>query len=594
VADSGNGKNRRELKSILFADVVGYTRLMQDDEEATHKGITEVVELFEKGCEEFDGEILQIRGDGVFAIFTSAANSVRFADKIQDAVEARNRKFAENRKIRFRIGIHLGDVLQDEKFHYGDSVNIAARIEGLADTGGVCISSAVYQQVKNTVEFGFENLGPQRLKNIKEAVEVFRITKDTNTALRAASPRKPLVAEPTAAASDDSSVRPSVAVLPFKNINSDPEFDYFSDGITEDIINNLSKFHNIFVISRSSSFTYKSKQAPARQIGTELGVRYIADGSVRKAGNRVRISVQLVDSSKDQSLWTEHYDRNLDDIFEVQDEISAIICNATSVKISAEESTRLKRLLPNDLQAYDNVLKGQQRVFRYTREDMLQARKLYEAAVKLDPRYARALASIAQTLNFEWLFSWSDESEDTLDLALSIAKDAVSIDESDSRGHAGVGFVSLYQKNHDASINAYQRALQLNPNDADVISELGDTYAHAGRAAEAVELLKKAMHLNPFYPDEYLWNLGGAYYVLNDYENAIKAVEQMNNPTEGSRILAASYGQLGQVEKAGIYARKTLEAHPDFSLDQWKTMMPDKFAHDSEHFVEGLRKAGLT
>lgn len=594
MVDSGKIANRRELKSILFADVAGYTRLMHEDEQSTHERISGLVGMFGKECGEFGGEILEVRGDGVFAVFSSAADSVRFADKIQDVVEARNQKYAEDRKIRFRIGIHLGDVVRDEKFHYGDSVNIAARIEGLADTGGICISSAVYQQVRNSVKFGYENLGPQRLKNIEEAIEVFRITKDTNTAMRIASPRDTPVRASTQQETEDSMVRPSVAVLPFKNINGDPDFDYFSDGITEDIISNLSRFHNLFVISRSSSFIYKGKSVSSGQIGRELGVRYITDGSVRTAGNRVRISVQLVDTSKDQTLWTEQYDRNLDDIFEIQDEVSAIICNATSVKISAEETLRLKRLLPNSVEAYDSVLKGQQRVFRYTKEDMRQARKLYEAAVNLDPRYSRALASIAQTLNFEWLFSWADESEDTLAHALSIAKEAVAIDESDARGYAGVGFVSLYQKNHDDSINAYQRALKLNPNDADVMADLGDTYAHAGRAGDAVELLKKAMHLNPFYPDEYLWNLGGAYYILKDYEEAIRVIKQMNNPSEGSRILAASYGQLGRLEEARHHASKTLEAHPDFSLDQWKTMMPDKFAHDSEHFVEGLRKAGLT
>ena len=594
MADAGSSKNKRELKSILFADVAGYTRLMQDDEEATHLAVTELVDLFATGCKEFDGEILQVRGDGIFALFASAVNSVRFASKTQDIVEEYNKNFEDDRKIRFRIGIHLGDVVKDVRFHFGDSVNIAARIEGLADTGGVCISSAVYQQVKNSEKFSYENLGPQQLKNIRESIEVFRVVKDTNTALRVASPRKLVATTPGAAEKENLSVRPSVAVLPFRNTNGNPEFEYFSDGITEDVINNLSKFHNLFVISRSSSFTYKNKSLPAKQIGAELGVRYIADGSVRTAGNRVRISVQLVDTDKDQTLWTEQYDRILDDIFEVQDEISAIICNVTSVKISTEENLRLKRMLPNNLEAYDNVLKGQQRVFRYTREDMRQARKLYETAVNLDPRYARALAAIAQTLNFEWLFSWADESEDTLDHALSIAKEAVSIDEGDARGHAGVGFVTLYQKNHAASINAYQRALQLNPNDADVISELGDTYSHAGRAAEAVELLKKAMHLNPFYPDEYLWNLGGAHYILKDYRHAIDTIEQMNNPTEGSRILAASHAQLGQMEKARMYARKTMLAHPDFSLDQWQKMMPDKFSQDSAHFVEGLRKAGLT
>jgi len=594
VVDSGNNKNRRELKAILFADVVGYTRLMQDDEEATHKGISELTDLFARGCNEFDGEILDIRGDGIFAIFTSVVNSVRFASKTQDSVEEYNKDYPEHRKMRFRIGIHLGDVLHNAKHHFGDAVNIASRIEGLCDTGGVYISSSVHEQVKNSKYFSYEYLGLHRLKNIREPIGVFRIVKDATTAMRVASPRISAIVTAPGRNADGLLVRPSIAVLPFKNTTGNPEYEYFSEGITEDIITNLAKFHNLFVISRNSSFTYKGKMRPAKQIGAELGVRYIADGSVRTAGNRVRISIELVDTYKAQTVWTENYDRNLDDIFEVQDEISAIICNVCAVKISAEESANRERMLPGNHEAYDMVLKGQQHIYRYTREDLQLARKYYETAAKLDPRYARALSSIAQTLNLEWLFSWSDNPDETLEYALSLARQAVLLDEGDARGHARVGFVSLYQKHHEASINAYLRALQLNPNDAEVISDLADTYAHSGRSDEAVELIKKAMHLNPFYPDEYLWILGGAYYNLKQYQDAISVVEQMNNPTEGSRILAASHAQLGQLDLARTYARKTLSAHPGFSVERWSKMLPDKYPDETMHFIEGLRKAGLT
>ncbi|MDX1486647.1 MAG: adenylate/guanylate cyclase domain-containing protein [Acidiferrobacterales bacterium] len=594
MVESGDSTNRRELKAILFADVVGYTRLMQDDVEATHRGISELTDLFARGCNLFDGEILDIRGDGIFAVFSSAVNSVRFASNIQDSVEEYNKDFPEHRQIRFRIGIHLGDVLYDDKHHYGDAVNIAARIEGLCDPGGVFISGAVHEQVKDSEYFGYENLGLQRLKNIKEPIGIFRIVKDTSTARMVASPRETATVTAPETSKEHLSVRPSIAVLPFKNATGNPDYEYFSEGIAEDIITNLAKFHNLFVISRNSSFTYRNKTRSAKQIGLELGVRYIADGSVRTAGKRVRISIQLVDTLKDQTVWTEHYDRNLDDLFEVQDDISAIICNVCAVKISAEESANRERMLPGNHEAYDLVLRGQQHIYRYTRSDLQQARKYYEAAAKIDPHYARAFSSIAQTLNLEWLFSWSENPEDTLDVALSLARQAVSLDEGDARGHARVGFVSLYQKNHDISIKAYQRALQLNPNDADVIADLADTYAHSGRSEEAVKLIKKAMHLNPFYPDEYLWNLGGAYYNLKQYHDAINAVEQMNNPTEGSRILAASYAQLGQLELAQRHARKTLLAHPDFSLEQWSKMLPDKYPDETAHFIEGLQKAGLT
>ena len=594
MVNSGNSLNRRELKAILFADVAGYTRLMQDDEEATHKGISYLTGLFADGCDEFEGEILDIRGDGFFSIFTSAVNSVRFASKMQDSVETYNQDFPEHSKIRFRIGIHLGDILHDAKRQYfGDAVNITARIEGLCDIGGVYLTSSVHEQVKDSGYFSYENLGLQRLKNIKEPIGVFRILKDASTGMRIASPRKTAIVTALDMDADDLSVRPSIAVLPFKNTAGDSEYEYFADGITEDIITNLAKFHNLFVISRNSSFTYKGKVQAATQIGAELSVRYIADGSVRIAGNRVRISIQLVDTHKDQTVWTENFDRSLDDIFEVQDEISAIICNVCAVRIGKEEGANQARLLPGDHEAYDLVLKGQQHIYRYTRDDLRQARSFYEAAAKIDPRYARALSSIAQTLNLEWLFSWIDNPDETLDYALELARQAVSLDEGDARGHARVGFVSLYQKNHEASINAYKRALQLNPNDAEVIADLADTYAHSGHSEEAVELIKKAMHLNPFYPDEYLWNLGGAYYNLKQYQDAIEVVEQMNNPTEGSRILAASYAQLGQLELAQRQARITLSAHPDFSLAKWSKKVPDKYPDETTHFIDGLRKAGL-
>jgi len=594
VVENDKIEKRRELKSILFADVAGYTRLMQDDDEATYKSLRELIDLFVKGCEDFGGEILQIRGDGIFAIFNSAVNSVRFASQTQDRVEEYNRDYPEDRKIRFRIGIHLGDVLYNANHHYGDAINIASRIEGLCDTGEVFISSSVHEQVKDSKYFNYENLGLQRLKNIRDPIGIFRIVKDAPTGMRIASPRKTGIVTAPGVDADDLSVRPSIAVLPFKNATGNPEYEYFSEGITEDIITNLAKFHNLFVISRNSSFTYKGKARAATQIGVELGVRYIADGSVRIAGNRVRITIQLVDTHKDQTVWTEHYDRNLDDIFEVQDEISAIICNVCAVKIGKEENANRIRLLPGDHKAYDLVLKGQQHIHRYTRDDLQQARSYYESATKIDPRYARALASIAETLNLEWLFSWTENPDDTLEHALDLARRAVALDEGDARGHARVGFVSLYQKNHEASINAYQRALQLNPNDAEVIADLADTYAHSGHSVEAVELIKKAMHLNPFYPDEYLWILGGAYYNLKQYQDAIDVVEQMNNPTEGSRILAASYAQLGQLNLARGYARKTLSAHPDFTLAQWSKMLPDKYPEETLHFIEGLRKAGLT
>ncbi len=584
-----NNKNKRELKAILFADVVGYTRLMQDNEEATHVATTELVDIFTKGCDKLGGEMLEIRGDGIFALFTSAINSVRFADKTQDLIEKHNQKYEEHRKIRFRIGIHLGDVVKNNKHYYGDSINIASRIEGLADPGGVCISSAIYEQVKSNGSFGYEYLGPKKLKNVTEPINTYRIVKDTNTATLVASPRDPeerkqLIPE---------EIRPSVAVLPFKNTDGNPAFDYFPDGITEDIITNLSRFHNLFVIARSSSFVYKNSVLPAKVIGRELNVRYLVDGTVRLANNRVRVSVQLVDTDKGSTIWADKYDRSLDYIFEVQDEISAIICNITAVKIEKEERARSSHVLPANLHAYEYVLQGQQQIYLYTRKSVSSARKLYESAIKYDPRYARAFASMSRTLNLEWRYSWSNNPEESLSRALDLAKQAVSMDDSDARGHSELGFVYLYKKEHDLSINAYEKARIINPNDADIMADMADALVHSGKPEEALKIIKKAMHLNPFYPDQYLWHLSGAQFKLKQYRDVISTVNKANNPTEGERLLAASFAHLGDLDKAKWYANRVLEAHPNFSLRHWQEILPDKYEEDAKHYIEGLHMAGL-
>lgn len=584
-----NGDSRK-LRAVLFADVEGYTALMHQDEEGTQHAIGNCLREFENHIGQYGGEVLEVRGDGVFALFESAVNAVKFAVEIQNVIHAKYEADSENRQIRFRMGINLGEVLSDQKHIYGDSVNIASRIERLAEPGGICISGGVYQQIKNKLHFGYECMGLQELKNIQEPVEVFKVREETDGVTMAPSAR------PVAKSVDmdvGPSNRPSVAVLPFKSLNDNPEQDYFSDGITEDIITNLSKFHSLFVIARGSAFFYKSKDAALKQVGRELGVRYVATGSVRHTGNRIRISVQLVDTESGRTVWAERYDRDFDDIFDVQDEITNMIVSATASQIEAAERERMGRMTALDVQAYGLVLQGQHRVFRYTRYDNFQARRLYESALEYEPDYARAIAAISRTLNVDWRYSWVESRDEALDRALELAQKAVLLDESDARGFGELGFAHLYRKEHDASINAYTRALTLNPNDADLMSDMADALAHCGRSQEAVELLEKAMRLNPFYPDQYLWHLSGAYFNLRRYEDAIDAVMRMHNPTEGRRILAASYGHLGQLEQARSHAEKVLEAHPDFSLERWAEVQPDKNPEYTEHFVDGLKRAGL-
>ena len=584
-------RHTRRLKAIFFADVAGYTRLMGKDEDATQSTINEYISAFEKNCQSLEGEMLDVRGDGIFAVFDSVAGAVRCAIDFQDMVGTKNQAVPGDLCITFRIGIHLGDVLSGAGHYFGDSVNIAARLETVANPGGVCVSRAVYEQVKNNLQYGYEYLGPQHLKNLSEPIDAYYVHKEVNHAVMVPSPR----AETTLASSSYKAnrERASMVVLPFLNISGDPDQDYFSDGISEDITTNLSKFHNLFVIARGSAFTYKDKRVPAQQVGDELGVRYVAEGSIRKIANKIRISVQLIDAAEGQTLWGERYDRQIDDLFAVQDEITEYIVGATAVQIESAERERMRQNPPSDMEAYSLVLQGQQRLFRYTRSDNFEARQMYEAAHRADPYYARAVAAISRALNIDWRYSWSDSPEEALDQALELARRSVALDNTDSRGHSELGFVYLYRKEHGLAISAYQRALALNPNDADVMSDMADALMHAGRSEDAIELLSKAMLLNPFYPDQYLWHLGGAYYNLKRYDDGIKTVLRMNNPAEGRRLLAAAYGQLGHKTEARQHAAKVLAVHPDFSLENWAMVQPDKYPEDTEHFVEGLKKAGL-
>lgn len=576
----------RSLGAILFADVAGYSRLMGQNEQLAQTLVKQAVQTFEDHCKATSGKIQQVRGDGIFALFASAVKALECAMDAQQALQGLGKN--QDMPVQMRVGINLGEVMRDETGAFGDSINIASRLEGLADPGGVCISASVYEQVKSRLRYGYEPIGLQRLKNIREAIEVFKVVHDVTTATRSAGLR-PITQEGRKRIAD----KPSVAVLPFTDLNGDPADSWFSEGITQDITSNLSKFHNLFVIARNSAFIYRDRVISARQAAHELGVRYIVQGSVRKVANRVRVSVELADALEDRMAWGEHYDRTLEDIFEVQDDITSMVVSGTAVQIDAAERRRALITPPNLLEAYSLSLQGQQLIYRYRREDNEIARKLYTAANEVDEKYARASAGISRSLNVGWRYDWLKDQDNPLDKALEYAQTAVMLDQTDARGFGELGFAHLYRKEHDASINAYERAVSLNPNDADLIAEMADALGHSSRNEEAVQLFERAMRLNPYFPDQYLWDLGGVYYNLRRYEDAISTISRMHNPAEGQRLLAASYAQLGKTEEAKQHAEKVLAAHPNFSTKKWASIVPDKNPDDVEHFVEGLNKAGL-
>ena len=591
---NGSNTNSRRLRGIVFADIVGYSRMMATDEEDTSDRVSQLIQQCREIGTSFNGELAKTMGDGLFFLFDSVTDAVRLAVALQQLTEHESNDLPEEKKILLRVGVHMGDVMRVKNEYVGDSVNIASRIESMANNGSVCISNSVYEQVKHKLNLGFEYVGRIELKNIPDPMDIFKITNDTQVALNSASPRSkneivlPKIQEESAIG------KPTVAVLPFSNVDGSGQDDFFADGITEDLITNLSRFRGLAVISRSSTFVYKNRQVPLQQVGAELGVRYVVTGSIRKSTNRLRLTVELSDCNTSVPIWRERYNREIDDIFDVQDEIADLISSAVAVQTQFADQKYTRIQVPALIETYSLVLQGQQKIFKYDRLQNAQARQKYEAALHNESDYSRAMAALSRTHNLDWRYSWTDEPEYALEKAHELAQESVLTDPSDARGYGELGFVNLYRKDHDACLSAFETALNLNPNDTDIMSNMGDALAHCGRSEEAITLLHKALLLNPFYPDQYLWYLGGAYFNLKQYDLAVKTLKRMNSPAEGRRLLAACFAYMGKKDEAKFQASKVLEAYPNFSLRHWESVQPDVNPEDTEHFVHGLRLAGLT
>ena len=573
----------------MFADVVGYSRLMGENEMDTYNALKSLISQLETICQSYEGEVVEVRGDGILALFDTATNAVEFSIELHRIAARHNRARPDDQPIRFRAGVHLGEVLIDERGIHGDNVNIAARLQEIADPERVFVSSAVYDQIRNKLRYGYEFLGPKELKNIMSPVPTYCVRSEVEGATMAATLRS----DPQPDLLLDRPDMPTVAVLPFASSGQDETDSWIAEGLTDDIIMNLSKFRNLFIIARNSSFFFKTQSMMPQEAARKLNVRYVARGSMRRSSSRIRITAELIDAQSERTIWAERFDRNIDDIFDILDEVTECIVAAMAVMIESHEKQRTEQATPSDLQAYGSVLQGQHHIFKYTRQDNQMAQNLYESALSRDGGYARAAAALSRTLNIDWRYSWTEDPNGALDRALSLAQRAIDLDPTDARGFGELGFVHLYRKEHDASLRSYERALALNPNDADMHSDFADALAHSGDNEAAIKHLQQAMRLNPYFPDQYLWHLGGAYYNLRRYDDVIASVNKMNNPTEGQRILAASYAQIGNTEMARNIADRHREAHPNFSLDRWSRVQPDRLEDDTQHFVEGLRKAGF-
>ena len=578
----------RKLAVILAADVAGYSRLMAADEEGTLAALNARRQVIDELIARHHGRIFTTAGDSVMAEFASAVEAVRCAAAIQQEIERRNADLPEPRRMLFRVGVNLGDVMVGGDNLFGDGVNVAARLESVAEPGGICISGAVYDQIRNKVDLSFDDLGERSLKNIGYPVRVFGVRRD-GAAEPGSLPERPAGISPIRP-----SALPSIAVLPFANLGGDPEQEYFADGITEDLITELSRFQELRVIARNSVMTYKTKPVRVQEVGRDLGVRYVLEGSVRKAGGRVRITAQLIDAGTGHHLWAERFDRDLADIFAVQDEVTGRIVATLAGKLAESERRRARSGQTENLEAYDCVLRGRELWYRFTPEANREARRLYEKAIELDPDYARAYASLAWTYLVEHSERWGSAEDQPLERALEIARRGVMVNPVSHSNHLALGQVCLSKGLHDEALEALETAITLNPNDADGYVFLAETLSYAGRPDEAIDLVEKAQRLNPAYPRWYAWNLGTAFYVARRYDDAVTALRR-GSPLVAMayRWLAVAYAQLGREQEAKAAAEEYLKRTPDFSLARHLELMPFQHAEDRDHYAEGLRKAGL-
>jgi adenylate cyclase len=577
-------QTKRKLAAILSADAKDYSRLMEDDEEATVRTITAYRELMVSQIQSHNGKVVDAKGDNLLAEFSSVVDAVRCAAEIQNELGRRNAQLPENRKMAFRIGVNLGDVIEEGDAIYGDGVNIAARLEALAEGGGICISGTAFDHVEGKLALEFRYLGEQSVKNIRKPVRIYLVKMEGDFSDVKVTRELPLPD------------KPSIAVLPFVNMSGDPEQEYFSDGITEDLITDLSKISGLIVIARNSTFTYKGKPVKVDQVGQELAVQYVLEGSVRKAGGRVRITAQLVDTSTGGHLWAERYDRDLEDIFALQDEVAQKIVSALAVKLTEDEQERLERRYTDNLEAYDYFLRGLEYMYRFTKDANDEALSMFQRAIDLDPKFAAAYGHMSLKHWLEWAFGWTQDFQ-CLERAFELAQKAAALDDSLPEAYRILGTLCLWKKQHDQAIALTERAIALNPNYADAIEQLGSILSFAGKPEEGIDLVKTAMRLNPMYPVNYLFSLGHAYMLAGRYEEAAAALTRIvhRNPNfhPAHIYLAITYSELGRVAEAQAEAGEFAGMSSSMSWEDWRQRLPYKDEAVIEHFFDVLRKVGI-
>ena len=562
--------------------MAGYSRLMGDDELATVRTLSEYRDAFGAIVAARGGRVVDSPGDNILSEFGSAVDAVEAALAVQSEIGTRNSSLPDGRRMHFRIGVNLGDLVVDGEKIYGDGVNIAARIEALAYAGGICVSGKVHDEVKSKLNLSFEDLGPHTLKNIASPVRVFRVPTGNS-----ASPAKP--AAPVAR-----QARPSIIVLPFVNMSGATEQEYFADGLTEDILTYLSRFRELVVISRNTSFKYKGQAVDVKKVASELGVQYVAEGSVRRSGNRVRVTVQLIDAAADNHVWAERYDRDLEDIFAIQDEITSSIVATLPGRLEAAARGRNGRQAPSSMAAWECLLEAKVLHHRSNKADNARAQSLAERALELDPDYAHAHAWKACILGQQWGYGWCADRDATKARVVQELEIALVLDDNDSDVHRILAAIALLENEHDKAVYHQQRALNLNPNDDLIVVQQGEILTWHGKAGEGADWIRKAMRLNPYHPLRFWSHLGRAYFVARRYDEALEALGNLTAADAATQVLmAACHAQAGNLQSAAHCVREALQRESGFNWPALLLGLHYRHETDLAHHRDAAMKAGL-
>jgi TolB-like protein/predicted TPR repeat methyltransferase len=590
----------RKLAAILVADVVGFSRLTGMDEDRTLARLRALrSDLIDPAIAVHKGRVVKRTGDGAIVEFRSVVDAVRCAIEIQNSMIERNAGLPPERRIEFRIGIHLGDVVEESDGDLmGDGVNIAARLEGVAQPGAICLSEDAYRQVKSRLDLAINDLGETRLKNINDPIRVYSLQVG-NAGAAANSSQVPRTANSSAPALSLPD-KPSIAVLPFQNMSGDQEQEYFADGMVEEIITALSHFRNLFVIARNSSFTYKGRAVDVKQVGRELGVRYVLEGSVRKAAGKVRITGQLVDAANGAHLWAGRFDGSVDDIFELQDQVTSSVVNAIAPKLEQAEIERAKRKPTENLDAYDHFLRGLSVLNSWTRDSNYEATQSFGKAIELDPNFASAYGMAAWCYVWRKANGWMKDRQLETTEATRLAKKAVELGKDDAAALSRAGHVIAYVAcDLDSAVPAIDRALLLNPNLAAAWNFAGWIKVLRGEPEAAIDHLARSMRLSPL--DQLGYSAKGstahAHFFMGAYDDASawadKAVQESPNYLIVNCIAAASHALAGHQEKAAQAVSRMLQIDPSLSTSKIKEVFPLRRSSDLAKYEEGLRKAGL-